>query len=742
MSERTLGKYTLLARLGQGGMAELHLAKAPTLGRDHRLAVVKLLNRRFARDPAFVEMFEDEMRIATLLTHPKIGQTYDVDREGGQPYLAMEFIFGQDLRQIIKRCQTENNSPLPLAIAIYIAAQICSALEYAHTATNANGTPLRIVHRDVSPSNIMVGYDGQVKLLDFGIAKAANRMAYTIPGLVKGKMRYLSPEQLAGMSVDQRTDIFILGVTLWEATVGRHLFAGDNEAAIYRAIAQGQITKPSDIRGDYPPQLEEIVLTALRKEPAERYLSARAMQAALESFANKSGLAIGEFAVSEFMRALFAREVDSWETDRAQGITLAEHLASSENRPPADQVEVVVSSDNRLSASRPSNDPPIARAERPTLRSKPPPSAEADKPKRTILYGGADPLVSENEPAVDQPPTRQDATTMRRLTPAPELRAIADRRPTQPDSGDQADSSDQADGDDQAPSDLLSRDPSVTAATAASPANQPPLEERSSTEQAGSFSAHGAPIVGPRLPRRDDSQPPRSANATNKPSTSRKPRTGDWSRQRASSSETNKPPRRTHPFFAEHQRQTDTGSLRIKRGPGLAIGIIVLAGVLLGGGVAAFFVLRRPASPSAVVEAGVPSDGQSPATAQPSAVQTARPVTQAASPSDASLAGGAEAGANDAMAADGTSDLGPLPARIEITSWPIGAAVYAVDTGRPRKLGHTPLKLVPAYVQSRRLQIFRRGYVPQLITIDERSKYHIRLRKAAKPLNDSLIDPF
>lgn len=328
MKQVSFGKYTLLHRIARGGMAELFLARTADTSGIGRICVIKLVSSHYAKDPSFTAMFEDEVRIAASLTHPNIGQVLDVGHVSGHYYLAMEYIHGKDLRAIIRRCLNRAGGPVPPTVAIQIAVKICSALHYAHNARALDGTSLNTVHRDVSPSNIMVSYDGQVKLIDFGIAKAQGRSSLTLPGTIKGKIRYLSPEQIKGKDLDGRSDLFTLGTSLWEATVGRHLFSGKVPSQIYEAVVKGPVKPPSKFVPGYPEGLERVIERALARNRDERYPDARAMQHALEQHAASTGVTISDLALAEFMARMFDEETAAWREAQQRGQSLVDHLLS------------------------------------------------------------------------------------------------------------------------------------------------------------------------------------------------------------------------------------------------------------------------------------------------------------------------------------------------------------------------------------------------------------------------------
>lgn len=247
-------------------------------------AVVKRILPHLVENPRFLRLFLDETRIAARLNHPNIVRIFELGEAGGTWFVAMEQVDGKDLRELLKRAR-ELGHHLPLEVAVAIGVEIAKGLEYAHQATDAQGRQLRIVHRDVSPHNVLVSRKGEVKLIDFGVAKAANKSVHTATGILKGKFPYMSPEQANARPVDPRTDVFALGIVLWEAVCGRYLFRGKSDAATLKLVREALVPPPSTLRDDVPETLERVLLKALRKDPQARYASAAAMREALESVA-------------------------------------------------------------------------------------------------------------------------------------------------------------------------------------------------------------------------------------------------------------------------------------------------------------------------------------------------------------------------------------------------------------------------------------------------------------------------
>jgi len=304
-----LGKYQLIRRLAMGGMAELFLARATALHGFEKLVVLKRILPQHAESEDFIRMFLAEARLAATLHHPNIVQVYDIGEEGGAYFFTMEYVQGQDLRKMV-RAARKQSVPIPLQHVLHIVTGVAAGLNHAHDKNGRDGKHLGIVHRDVSPSNVLVTYEGGVKIVDFGIAKAAAANSHTIAGTLKGKIPYMSPEQCRGEAVDRRSDIFSIGTLLWEMTTGSRLFAGDNEFAILSRVGKGEVPLPSSIRPDYPPELEKIVMRAMQVNPADRYETALDLQIDLEDFAREARLPVSSARMGRFMRELFGEEMN------------------------------------------------------------------------------------------------------------------------------------------------------------------------------------------------------------------------------------------------------------------------------------------------------------------------------------------------------------------------------------------------------------------------------------------------
>jgi serine/threonine protein kinase len=300
-----LGKYELISRLAAGGMAELFVARAQAIYGFEKVVVLKRIIPAFAADQDFVRMFLREARLAATLQHPNIAQVYDVGEDDGVLFFAMEYVLGQDLRRIVRAVRARE-SWLTLEHILQIIIGTAAALHYAHEREDSAGKHLGIVHRDVSPSNIMVTYDGGVKLVDFGIARVSSSGDTTSTGVLKGKIPYMSPEQCRGEKLDRRSDVFSLGVILWELACCRRLFVGENDLALAQRIASEDAPPPSSILPNFSPALEAIIMRALARDRERRYATAQELREELEEFARERRLGLSSVSLGRVMSELFA----------------------------------------------------------------------------------------------------------------------------------------------------------------------------------------------------------------------------------------------------------------------------------------------------------------------------------------------------------------------------------------------------------------------------------------------------
>ena len=323
-----LGKYQLIAELARGGMAIVYLALVQGPGGFNKLVVVKELKPELVEEPAFLAMFLDEARLAAKLSHANIVQTNEVGNDGKRYFMAMDYLDGRGLDRVRRRARASGQE-LSLPIHLRVLCDMLAGLQYAHALTDFDGTPLAIVHRDVSPQNVFVTFDGQIKLLDFGIAKAADSLHETRVGVLKGKVSYMSPEQARGQKVDQRADVFSAGVMLWEALTGRKLREGQNDQQMLWALASADLPRASSVKPWVPPELDAICARAMAWDREQRYPSAGELQHEIEHYLAVTGTAVANREVGLCVSELF-RE------DRVTiNAMIEQHLSRSRGEPEA-----------------------------------------------------------------------------------------------------------------------------------------------------------------------------------------------------------------------------------------------------------------------------------------------------------------------------------------------------------------------------------------------------------------------
>ncbi|HYS08667.1 MAG TPA: protein kinase [Myxococcales bacterium] len=303
------GNYLLLERIAVGGMAEVFVAKAFGVEGFERLLAIKKILPTMGEDPEFIHMFVDEARIAVQLAHANIVQVLELGKHDENLYIAMEYVSGRDLRQLIDRFRKRQEA-LPIPQACLIVAEVCEALDYAHRKKDAKGRPLGIVHRDVSPQNVLVSFDGEVKLIDFGIAKAESRLQKTQSGILKGKFSYMSPEQVKGRPIDGRSDVFACGVLLWELVCGEKLFTGESDFAILEKVKHCVVPEPRARNPGCPEGLQRVILKALANDPADRYQGASELHDELVPFTMTGGTVLGSRQLASWLRDEFKSEFE------------------------------------------------------------------------------------------------------------------------------------------------------------------------------------------------------------------------------------------------------------------------------------------------------------------------------------------------------------------------------------------------------------------------------------------------
>ncbi|MGF1466485.1 MAG: serine/threonine-protein kinase [Sandaracinaceae bacterium] len=388
------GKYELLERVSVGGMAEVFKAKAFGVEGFERLVAVKRILPSIAKDREFITMFIDEAKIAVQLHHPNVAQIFDLGKVGESYFIAMEYVDGKDLRTVFDHLRKRGRT-VPVSMACHVVMKVGEGLDYAHDKRSASGRPLRLVHRDVSPQNILISYEGETKIIDFGIAKAAGKAGKTQAGILKGKFAYMSPEQIGGHAVDRRSDVFALGVVLHEILTGERLFVGPSDFATLENVRGAPIAAPSQRNPDVPVELDQIVLRALARDPDARYPTALALHDDLQSFMYAAGLYFSRADLAAMMARTFAAE---------------RRRAEPASGPPTPPIPTPFSDAERADERRTREDlPPVRAAATPDLglpRAEAPRAASAPTPSR--LGVGSVP-----------PPVPAAALQERTSTPAP-----------------------------------------------------------------------------------------------------------------------------------------------------------------------------------------------------------------------------------------------------------------------------------------------------------------------------------
>ena len=388
-----------------GGMAELFLAFTSGPGGFRKFVAVKQILPDIKKDEQFVKMFLDEARITAAFSHANIGQVFDLGEEGGELYLAMEFLPGQNLEQVVKAA-TRQGYPLPMGFIGRVIRDACMGLHYAHHFTDPSGRPAVVVHRDVSPKNVMLTYDGVVKVIDFGIAKARGRLGRTQVGMVKGTSGYMSPEQVQNTALDGRSDLFSVGVMLHEMLCGQRLFNGPHEAAVMLQIVEGDIPAPRSINPDVPEALEAVALRALERDVSRRFTSGREMARAIEAALGPE--LFDEDGVTAVMGDLFAEK-------RQKTRTLLELASSAEDARVSEVAGALQADDGGDAASAPAL----------SNRARPEPSVPAASATPPHASSGPRPVPQRR-------PTDSAAAVRVASTSGSSLKPVAQRRPTEP----------------------------------------------------------------------------------------------------------------------------------------------------------------------------------------------------------------------------------------------------------------------------------------------------------------------
>lgn len=300
-----IGPYTVTELIGAGGMAEVYKAFRYGVDDFERPVAIKRILPNYAEDQSFITMFQAEAKLAGQLHHGNIAQIYNLGRHEDTFYMAIEYVVGKDVGFLLESAQKAGQH-LPLPVVCEIISRVCEGLDYAHRKRGPDGAPLKIIHRDISPPNILVSFEGQVKVIDFGLAKAASAASFTQAGMIKGKLAYLSPEQVRAQPLDPRSDIFAIGIVFWELITTRRLFRRESDLDTFDAVRRCEIPPPSQIRPEVPPELEEVMMRALEVDRKHRFDSAASMRQHLEQVRFVHGLQCRREALGDWLRQLAA----------------------------------------------------------------------------------------------------------------------------------------------------------------------------------------------------------------------------------------------------------------------------------------------------------------------------------------------------------------------------------------------------------------------------------------------------
>ncbi len=427
-----LGRYRVVDEIGIGGMASVHLARVDGPGGFQKWVAIKRIHPHLVEDDSFVNMFLDEARIAAQISHPNVATVFELGSDDDTYWIAMEYLHGEPVREVMRRLE-EMNRTMPPEIACRIIIDAAEGLHAAHELTGHDGRKLELVHRDVTPHNLFVSYEGVTKVVDFGIAKFSSRMSETRAGTLKGKLAYMSPEHVSGEQVDCQADIFGLGVVLWELTTGYRLFRAETDLDTLARVQECNVPKPSSIHPNYPQDLQAVVMKALAKSRFERYRSARELSRALQQVLVQRGLFVGHEEVSTFMKSIF---VDRMEKREAHLRWAAEVTQTVDVRRPSRPAEESASSlliveeppDHRRKNLRADEVPTLS--ELPWRDDEPPSSSQEDTlvtsrldlPDMQDIEAGDD--DNSATPARGMPAARQESEPLSLVALAPDSRPL------------------------------------------------------------------------------------------------------------------------------------------------------------------------------------------------------------------------------------------------------------------------------------------------------------------------------
>jgi serine/threonine-protein kinase len=431
-----LGRYRVVSELGRGGMASVHLGRLDGPGGFQKWVAVKRIHAHLVENDQFVDMFLDEARMAAGISHNNVAHVFDLGKDDDTYWLVMEYLHGEPLREIMRRHE-DHRSPMPTAIAARICADAADGLHAAHELRGKGGELLGLVHRDINPHNLFVTYDGCTKLVDFGIAKATGRLATTDAGQLKGKIAYMAPEQVQNQELNRTTDIYALGIVLWELTTNQRLFRGDSDLDTLVKVQAGEIPRPSSVVRGYPKDLERIVLRALASHKEDRFQTARELGRALRAFYSKDGALVDQEDVAAYLKDAFGERI----ARRDAHLTWASEVTSFiDVVPPGAELPGRRSSAPPLrpaasgGSSTPRPAPPGVRGEGPPLRSSMPPRPQAAPAPREEQGPRSEPdddatLVAMRPSAPDRaaPMSADESTVVFPLGPEEPSRRSSDR---------------------------------------------------------------------------------------------------------------------------------------------------------------------------------------------------------------------------------------------------------------------------------------------------------------------------
>jgi serine/threonine-protein kinase len=423
-----LGRYRVVDEIGIGGMASVHLARMDGPGGFQKWVAIKKIHPHLVEDESFVQMFLDEARVAARISHPNVATVFDLGKHVDTYWIAMEYLHGEPLREVMRRTE-ELGTAMPPEIACRVIADAAEGLHAAHELLGKSGEKLGLVHRDVTPHNLFVTYDGVTKVVDFGIAKFSSRMSHTRAGTLKGKLAYMSPEQVHGETIDRRTDIFALGVVLWELTTGQRLFRMESDLDTLAKVQECNVPRPSTLIRGYPVDLEKIVMKALAKNRGERFRTARELSRALQSLLMRRGLFIASDEVAAYTQSIFTERIQKreahlrWAAEVTQTINVEQLLSKPKIGPEYTNSEVQAARDAAPSSRSASAGPVRPAAGMPPLEpSGPigPINLQSTGPSHTTAPRPAP------RPAAGRPPTQQNLKPGRAQAIAPMAPPSAD----------------------------------------------------------------------------------------------------------------------------------------------------------------------------------------------------------------------------------------------------------------------------------------------------------------------------